>query len=115
MLFTCVGAPYITYHSAEVVTFEGNRVDLVCNATNDADAIDPVQINWYNGTELIKPDGKHVMVNNVQNNVTDQVHSVLSFGYVNYTNNGDYVCRAFNHPLSFSESSIKLTVECELC
>ena len=97
-----------------MTAFEGNRVDLVCNATNDADANIPVQISWYNGTELIKPDGKQVVVNNVQNNVTGQVNSVLSFNPVHYTNDGDYICRAFNHPLSFTENKIKLTVECEL-
>ena len=37
---------------------------MMCNATNDADANIPVQINRYNSTEfeLIKPDGKCVMV-----------------------------------------------------
>ena len=87
---------------------------MVCNATNDEGANIPVQISWYNGTELIKSDRKHVVINNVQNNATGQVQSVLSFNPVNYTNDGDYVCRAFNHPLSFSENKIKLTVECEL-
>ena len=86
---------------------KGTDVDMVCNATNDAVANVSVQINWYNGTELIKPDGKYVMVNNVQNNATGQVHSVLSFNPVNYTNDGEYVCRAFNHPLLFTESRIK--------
>ena len=86
---------------------------MVCNATNDADANIPVQISWYNNkTELIKPDGKYVMVNIVQNNATGEVHSILSFNPVNYTNDGEYVCRAFNHPLLFTESRIKLTVEC---
>ena len=96
-----------------MTAFEGNRVDMMCNATNDADANIPVQINWYNGTELIKSDGKYVVVNNVKNNATGQVHSVLSFNSINHTNDGEYVCRAFNHPLSYAESRIKLTVECE--
>ena len=108
-----LGAPHITYYSVEMVTFEGNKVDLVCNATNDADANVPAQISWYNGTKLIKPDGKHVMVNSEQNNVTGEVHSVLSLNAVNHTDDGEYVCRAFNHPLSFTESRITLTVECE--
>ena len=112
--FVFLGPPYITYYSGEMVTFEGRRVDLVCNATNDADANVPVQINWYNGTELIKPDRNIFMVTNVHNNATDQVHSMLSLNPVNYTNDDEYVCRAFNHPLSFTESKIKLTVECKL-
>ena len=110
----CVGPPHITYYSGEMIVFEGNRVDMMCNATNDEDASIPVQISWYNGTELIKPREQHEVVNNVKNNVTGQVHSVLSIYPVNYTNDGDYVCRAFNHPLSFTESKIKLNVECEL-
>ena len=98
-----------------MITFEGNRVDMMCNATNDADANIPVQISWYNGTELIKPREEYVVVNNVQDNATGQgVHSMLSLNPVNYTNDGKYICRAFNHPLSYAESSIKLTVECEL-
>ena len=97
-----------------MMVYEGNRVDMMCNATNDADANIPVQITWYNGTELIKLHEQHVVVNNVQNNVTGKVHSVLSIYPVNYTNDGDYACRAFNHPLSYTESKIKLTVECEL-
>ena len=102
------------FYSGEMIKVEGNRVDMMCNATNDEDANIPVQISWYNGTELIKPRDQHVVVNSVQNNATGQVHSVLSIYPVNYTNDGDYVCRAFNHPLSFTESKIKLTIECEL-
>ena len=81
--------------------------------TNDPDANIPVQVSWYNGTEVIKPDGKHVMVDNEQNNITGQVHSILSVNPVNYTDDGEYVCQAFNHYLSFTESRISLTVECK--
>ena len=97
-----------------MIVFEGNRVDMVCNATNDEDANIPVQISWYNGTELIKPREQNVVVNNVQNNVTGQVHSMLTLNPVNYTDDGEYVCRAFNHPLSYTESKIELTIECKL-
>ena len=97
-----------------MVTFEGERVDLVCNATNDVDANVPVQINWYNGTELVKSDGKCVKINNKRDNATGELLSVLSLDPVNYTNSGGYNCRAFNHPLSFTERRIALTVECEL-
>ena len=93
--------------------FEGNKVNLICNATNDVDATDPVQISWYYGTLIITPDGEYVMVNNIRDNATGQMNSVLSFDSVNYTNDGVYICRAFNHPLSFTENRIQLTVECE--
>ena len=109
-----LAAPSITYYSPATVAFEGNKVDLICNATNDADATDPVQISWYYGTLIIKPDGESMMVNNIRDNTTGQIHSMLSFDSVNYTNDGVYTCQAFNHPLSFTENKIQLTVECEL-
>ena len=45
--------------------------------------------------------------------VTDQIYSVLMFGSVNYTDDNEYVCRAFNNPLCYTENKINLTVECE--
>ena len=113
-LHTIVAAPSITYYSPAIVAFEGNEVDLICNATNDVDAINPMQVSWYYRAMLIKPDGKYVVINNIRNNATGQIHSVLSFNPVNYTNDGVYTCQAFNQPLSFTENNIKLTVECEL-
>ena len=112
--FLCVGPPHITYYSGEMIVYEGNRVDMMCNATNDADANIPIQISWYNGTELIKLREQHVVVNNVQNTAAGQVHSVLSIYPVNYTNDGDYVCRAFNHPISYTEAKSTLTIECKI-
>ena len=109
-----IAAPRITYYSPATVSFEGNNVDLICNATNDADATDPVQVDWYYETQIIKPDGEYVVINNTRDNATGQIYSVLSFDSVNYTNDGAYTCKAFNHPLSFTENKIQLTVECEL-
>ena len=107
-------APSITYYSPAIVAFEGNKVNLVCNATNDADAINPVQVSWYYGTMLVKPEGEYVKINNERNNATGEIHSVLSFNPINYTNDGAYTCRAFNDPLSFTENKIQVTVECKL-
>ena len=50
--FPSSGSPNITYYTNGIVVFEGKKVTLICNATNDGDAIDPVQISWYNGTKL---------------------------------------------------------------
>lgn len=108
-----LGSPSITYYSKGITTFEGNKVNLICNATNDRDAIDPVQISWYNGTQLIIPDGEHVTVYNNNDTVTGQVHSVLVLDSVDITEDGEYVCRAFNNPLCYTENKINLTVECE--
>ena len=109
-----IAAPTIAYHSPAIVAFEGNKVNLICNATNDVDAIKPVQVDWYFRKMIVKPDEKHVVINDVRNNSTGQIQSVLSFDPVNYTNDGVYTCRAFNDPLCFTESDIKLTVECKL-
>ena len=64
---------------------------------NDVDAINPVQVSWYYRAMLIKPDGKYVVINNIRNNATDQIHSVLSFNPVNYTNDGVYTDIFKNH------------------
>ena len=108
-----LGSPNITYYSNEIITFEGSKVNLVCNATNDGDAIDPVQISWYNGTQLLEPDGKYVTIYNKHDTATDQIHSILVLDSINSTDDGEYSCRAFNHPLCYTETKINLTVECE--
>ena len=89
-------------------------MNLICNVTNDIDAISPVQVDWYYKAMVVKPDEYHVVISNKRNNATGQIQSVLSFDPINYTNDGVYTCRAFNDPLCFTESNIKLTVECKL-
>ena len=86
---------------------------MICNATNDRDAIDPVQISWYNDTQLIDPDATHVTIHSEHNNVTDQIYSVLVLDSISITDDGEYICRAFNDPLCYTENMINLTVECE--
>ena len=113
MYLDILAAPVINYYSPAIVTFEGNRVELVCSATNDVDAIIPVQISWYYRSMVIKSDGESVLINNTRNNATGEINSVLSFDHINFTNDGVYTCRAFNNPLSFTENQIELTVECE--
>ena len=108
-----LGSPSITYYSSRIVAFEGDKVNLLCNATNDGDAIDPVQISWYNGTKQLKSDGKNVTVYSKYDSVTDQIQSILVLDSVNNTDDGEYICQAFNHPLCYTEEKINLTVECE--
>lgn len=86
----------------------------MCNATDDEDSVDPVQISWYNGTQLVKPDGKRVVVYSNYDNITDQMCSILLLDPVSITDDGEYICRAFNYPFCFIENTINLTVECEL-
>ena len=96
-----------------MIVFEGNKIILICNATNDEDSIDPVQISWYNGAQLLKPNGKNVIIYNKYDNITDQIHSVLVLDPTNRTDDGEYICRAFNDILCYTENKINLTVECE--
>ena len=77
------------------------------------DAVDPVQINWYKGTQQLEPDGNHVTIYSERDNITDQIHSILVLDSVNITDDGEYFCRAFNNPLCYTESKINLTVECK--
>ena len=107
------GSPNITYCTNGIVVLEGEKINMVCNATNDGDAIDPVQISWYNGTKLLKSDEKDIIIRNKHYAVTDQIHSMLVLDNVNKTDDGEYVCRAYNNPLCYTEFKINLTIECK--
>ena len=48
-----------------------------------------------------------------RDNITDQIHSILVLDSVNITDDGEYLCRAFNNPLCYTESKINLIVECK--
>ena len=50
---------------------------------------------------------------NKQDAVTDQIYSVLVLDSINVTDDGEYICRAFNNPLCYIEAKINVTVECE--
>ena len=108
-----LGPPNITFYSSGIISFEGEKVIIVCNATNDEDAVNFVQISWYNRTRLLKSDGKFVTIDSKCSSDSDQIQSVLVLDSVNNTDSGEYVCRAFNNPLCYSEEKIKLTVECK--
>ena len=47
-------------------TLQGARASL----QNGEDATDPVQIIWYNGTQLLKSNGKYVTVYSEPNTAT---------------------------------------------
>ena len=72
-----------------------------------------MQITWYNRTRLLKSDRKYVTIDNKRSSDFDQIESVLVLDNVNNTDSGEYICRAFNNPLCYSEEKIKLSVECE--
>jgi len=104
--------------SSDTNSVEGSKVSLMCNATNDADALDEVKIVWLHKIskdlkEEITTSGNFLIYNKTDLS-TGKIHSVLLFDPVNHTDDGEYVCRAFNHPQSYSEANTSLIVECKL-
>ena len=97
-----------------MVSLDGDKVSLLCTAVNDVHAYYSLQINWYKGNKHIIPDSKHISLHNETVKDSRQLKSILIFDPVNSTDDGMYMCRAFNHPDLYSESKINLTIECEL-
>lgn len=98
------------------MSLEDDEVYLLCNATNDADAIHPLQVYWYDseGTK-VESDGKQILAYNHTDTLYGKAQSVLQFKPVKRSNDGTYTCRAYNDPLSFSEGEAVLTVQCKTC
>ena len=94
---------------------EGNKTRLVCNATNDVDAVNPVQITWfYKNLTLVHPtvpDNSRVIIHNVKNSSGRQLHSTLFLDPINRTDEGVYICKASNHPQSNTESTTKVMIK----
>ena len=94
---------------------EGNKTKLVCNGTNDADVVDPIQITWFykNSTSVhpVVPDHSRVIIHNVESSSGRQLYSTLFLGPINRTDEGVYICKASNHPRSSSESSTKVMIK----
>jgi len=105
------GPPNITYITNPLLTVEGNKTSLTCNATNDADAVESLQIIWYNKDNVTKTGQQHVIKS--KGNITTELQSTISFDPVNRNDEGVYTCRAFNHPQSYIESKTEVNFECE--
>jgi len=102
----CTGPPIITFISNHTISLEGNKVNLICNATNDVDAVHSIQVNWYKGEKHIKSDGSEILLyheTDIDATNTSKMHSVIVFDSVSHTDHGEYTCRAYNHPQSYSE------------
>jgi len=112
------GPPSITSLSSDTTSVEGSKVSLKCNATNDVDALDEVKIVWIlrisKDIEVELITSGNVLIYNNTNSSIGEVHSVLLFDPVNHTDDGEYICRAFNHPQSYNEANTSLKVECKL-
>ena len=110
-----IGPPAIIHITDDTVVFEGNKTTLMCNATNDEDAVNVVAIVWYNSKgERLDSTNKHILVYNTTDPVTGQVQSVLLFDPVNHTDSGEYTCHAFNDVDCYTEDKVDLTVKCKI-
>ena len=114
VLHILIGSPEITYISPDMTYLEGTKATLTCNATNDADVVNEVQITWFykNTTSLyqVVSSNNHI-IHNVGNSTSGRSYSILLFDPVNRTDEGVYICRASNHPQSNTESSTKVKIE----
>ena len=109
-----IGPPIIKFITKHTLSQEGDKVNLICSAVNDADAIHRLLINWYKGNKLVTPNGKQIILYNETDNAFRQLNSTLLLDPVNYIDDGVYTCRAFNRHDSFSESKTTLSVQCML-
>jgi len=110
-----IGPPVINFISNGTITFEGRKVNLICKATNDVDAINSLSIDWYSSEGIkFKSNGSHLIVHTTTDPVTGQVQSVLLFDPVNHTDSGEYTCHAFNDVDCYTEDKTNLTVECKV-
>ena len=107
-----VGPPTAYCINNKTVSLEGDKVRLICTSINDFDAIHSLQVNWYKGYQLVIPNGNRVFVHNMTDKTSSQLNSTLLLDPVNPTDHEIYACRALNHPESYSECSIDLTVQC---
>ena len=107
--FFTVGPPTITYITNPLLTVEGNKTSLTCNATNDEDAVESLQIVWYN-EGLVPITGQQDVI---EIGTTNKLQSTISFDSISHNHDGEYTCQAFNHPQLYSEAVTSLTVECK--
>ena len=109
-----LGPPIITLTSNYTVSLEGYKVNLLCIAINDIHTNYSIQINWYKGNKLIRQKQKRILIYNIENVISRQLTSSLLFDPIKHTDDGEYTCRAFNHPDSYSKAKTILTVECKV-
>jgi len=112
-LLLFAGQPTIVFISSDTVSFEGREIYLVCNVTNDPDAVHPLKVNWYNSEGIkVESDGKHVIAYNIIDKVANMTQSVLKFSTLRRSDDGTYTCRAYNDPESHTERKTILSIEC---
>ena len=97
--------------------FEGDKVVLSCNVTNDPDAMaNSLRVIWHDpeGVQLKTVTNDGILAYNKTDPITGLIQSALVYDSANRSRSGMYTCQAYNDPESYSEESTTLTVECKL-
>jgi len=111
--FLLVGPPTINYISKSQTTFEGNKTSLTCNATNDEDAVESLQILWYNTKDKVLITGQQDAIEKSTIDIITGLQSTIAFDPISRNDDGEYTCKAFNHPQLYSELTTSVAVECK--
>ena len=108
-----LGSPEIIFISSNMTYIENSKAMLICNTTNDADAVKQITFAWFykNTTSLfqIMSDNSRLVIYNKENSSVSQ--SQLLFDPINQKDEGVYICKASNHLLSYTESSTKVIIQ----
>ena len=98
------------------VVVEGENVSLVCEVTNDPDAIEDVIIRWFGNNDhiLSDQDDRITISNTTETRPNRTVISTLTIDLVIHQDAGQYMCVALNHPELMVSDTTQLTVECKL-
>jgi len=90
---------------------EGHNMTLTCTATNDVNSPYNTHITWFGPTgKVIESNNKDIDITNIE--IDNVMTSALKFKPINHTQVGINKCKASNHPNSFNEMNISVTVEC---
>ena len=101
-------------HNVTVV--EGSSVDIVCDVTNDHDAVGTqnVTILWFgNDGSRVYEDDRITITNSSNDNYQLSYISTLTINPVFRQDDGQYTCQALNHIVLRDSQNINLIVECE--
>jgi len=107
------GPPKIVSLTGYVTVVEGSSVSLVCNVTNDRDAVGTqnVTVLWHN---IIYEDDRITITNSSRDDFKESYISTLTINPVLRDDKGQYTCQALNHIELRDSESTNLIVECEL-
>ena len=113
MIFYLYIGPPTVYLRNVTVSYESGKAYLKCNATNDTDAVNPLQIKWYNPNgSLIISDKKKISLDFEK--VDNQLYSILILEVLSRSDSGNYTCQAIHDLQSYTEATTNLIVQCKL-